>query len=91
MELKTVPLEKLFMGLLFAFFSDDPIVIVMSIKNRLFFSFTVTYLTVCYNYVTYAFQSESTLYKCLIVKELLAQSRRDIVSATVKMSAFSRD
>ena len=29
-------------------------------------------------HVTYAFQSESTLYICLNVKELLAQSRREI-------------
>ena len=32
------------------------------------------YLTVCYN-VTYALQSESTLYCCLNIKELLAQNR----------------
>ena len=31
-------------------------------------------------YVTYAFQSESTLYSCLNVKELLVQSRREIWS-----------
>ena len=35
-------------------------------------------LTVCYYHVTYAFQSESTLYSCLNVKELLARSRREI-------------
>ena len=29
-------------------------------------------------HVTYAFQSESTLYSCLNVKELLARSRREI-------------
>ena len=34
--------------------------------------------TVCYYYVTYAFQGESTLHSCLNVKELLAQNRRDI-------------
>ena len=34
--------------------------------------------TVCYYHVTYAFQSESTLYSCLNVKELLARSRREI-------------
>ena len=33
----------------------------------------------CFFYhVTYAFQSESTLYSCLNVKELLARSRREI-------------
>ena len=32
----------------------------------------------CSYYVTYAFQSESTLYSCLNVKELLARSRREI-------------
>ena len=30
------------------------------------------FMTVCYYHVTYAFQSESTLYSCLNVKELLA-------------------
>ena len=35
-------------------------------------------VTVCSDHVTYAFQSESTLYSCLNVKELLARSRREI-------------
>ena len=35
-------------------------------------------LTVCFCHVTYAIQNESTLYSCLNVKELLAQSRREI-------------
>ena len=35
---------------------------------------------VCSYHVTYAFQSESTLYSCLNVKEVLAQSRREIWS-----------
>ena len=35
-------------------------------------------ITVCFYHVTYAFQSESTLYSCLNVKELLARSRREI-------------
>ena len=34
--------------------------------------------TVCSYHVTYAFQSESTLYSCLNVKELLARSRSEI-------------
>ena len=34
--------------------------------------------SVCSYHVTYAFQSESTLYSCLNVKELLARSRREI-------------
>ena len=37
-------------------------------------------LTVCSCHVAYAFQSKSTLYSCLNVKELLAQSRRKIWS-----------
>ena len=37
-------------------------------------------LSVCSYHVTYAFQSESTFYSCLNVKELLAQSRRKIWS-----------
>ena len=37
-------------------------------------------LTVCSYHVTYAFQSESILYNCLNVKELLAWSRRVIWS-----------
>ena len=36
-------------------------------------------LTVCFCHVTYAFQSESTLYSCLNVKELLARSRCEMV------------
>ena len=35
-------------------------------------------LTVCSYHVTYAFQSESTLYSCLNVKKLLARNRREI-------------
>ena len=38
------------------------------------------FATVCSFHVTYAFQSESTLYICLNVKELLAQRRREIWS-----------
>ena len=37
-------------------------------------------LVVCYYHVTYAFGSESTLYSCLNVKELLARNRRDVWS-----------
>ena len=41
--------------------------------------FEVIYTTiVCFYRITYAFQSESTLYSCLNVKELLTQNRRDI-------------
>ena len=39
---------------------------------------TARVLTVCSCHVTYAFESESTLYSCLNVKELLARSRREI-------------
>ena len=35
-------------------------------------------MTVCTYHVTYAYQSESTLYNCLNVKELLARNRRHI-------------
>ena len=41
-------------------------------------TFTYVLLTVCSCHVTYAFESESTLYSCLNVKELLARSRREI-------------
>ena len=37
-------------------------------------------ITVCYYNVTYPFESESTLYSCLNVKELLARNRRDMWS-----------
>ena len=40
----------------------------------------MVHLTVCSYHVTYAFQSESTLYSCLSVKELLARNRREIWS-----------
>ena len=36
-------------------------------------------LIICSIHVTYAFESESTLHNCLNVKELLAQTRRDIL------------
>ena len=39
-----------------------------------------TYSMVCYYHVTYVFQSESTLYSCLNLKELLARNKRDICS-----------
>ena len=39
---------------------------------------TSAIMTVCSCHVMYAFQSESTLYSCLNVKELLAQSRCEI-------------
>ena len=38
------------------------------------------WLVVCSSHVTHAYQSESTLYSCLNVKELLARSRREIGS-----------
>ena len=38
------------------------------------------HLTVCYYRVAYRFHSESTLYSCLNVKELLARNRRHIWS-----------
>ena len=38
--------------------------------------------TVCSCHVTYAFQSESTLYSCLNVKELFARSRLEIWSSS---------
>ena len=37
-------------------------------------------LAVCYHHVTWTFQSESSLYSCLNVKELLARNRCDIWS-----------
>ena len=37
-------------------------------------------MTACFYYVTYVFQSESTLYICLDVQELLARNRRHIWS-----------
>ena len=39
---------------------------------------TIIMMTVCSCHVTYAFESESTFYSCLNVKELLARSRRKI-------------
>ena len=48
--------------------------------SNYFCFFNVTILSVCSYHVTYAFQSESTLYSCLNVKEFLARSRREIGS-----------
>ena len=36
------------------------------------------YLTLCYHHATYAIQTESTVYICLIIKKLYPQNRRDI-------------
>ena len=51
-------------------------------KNKQAYSPLIKFnnLTVCSCHVTYGFQSESTLYSCLNVKELLARSRREIWS-----------
>ena len=38
------------------------------------------FIAVCYYHVTYAFESESTLYSCLNVKELLARNKHHIRS-----------
>ena len=47
----------------------------MTLLNAgLYFSFQPDKLTVCSCHVTYAFESESTLYSCLNVKELLART-----------------
>ena len=45
--------------------------------NLLIYLDYVSSQTVCYH-VTYAFHSESTLYSCLNVKELLTRNRCDI-------------
>ena len=37
-------------------------------------------MTVCFHHVTYAFQSEATLYGCLNVKEILAQNEHEVWS-----------
>ena len=41
-------------------------------KNKKVIGLMEDELTICSNHVTYAFQSESTLYSCVNVKELLA-------------------
>ena len=46
--------------------------------NRGKYKKTLQTLTVCSCHVTYEFQSESTLYSCLNVKELLVRSKREI-------------
>ena len=43
-------------------------------------SWTFRHLNLCYCHVTYAFQSQTTLYSCLNVKELLAWNKRDMWS-----------
>ena len=47
-------------------------------KNTKSFPGKVGCLIVCFYHVPYEFESESTLYSCLNVKELLARSRRHI-------------
>ena len=41
---------------------------------------TFRHLDLCYCHVTYAFQSQTTLYSCMNVKELLAWNKRDMWS-----------
>ena len=45
------------------------------LKRRLNHLAKLVHLTVCSCHVTYAYQSESTLYSCLDVKELIGQRR----------------
>ena len=47
--------------------------------------------TICSYHVTYAFQSESTLYICLNVKQILAQNRRNIWSLSDSNGTRSRN
>ena len=44
--------------------------------------------SVCFYHVTYVFQSESTLYSCLNVKELLARSRREIQWVRIQLQSL---
>ena len=48
-------------------------------------------LTVCSYHITYAFQSKSTLYSCLNVKELLAWSRHKIWSLSDCKSSWTHN
>ena len=57
----------------------------VNVASRLFYNIFLSlaqtfFSTVCSYHVTYVFQSESTLYSCLNVKELLARSWREIWS-----------
>ena len=47
-------------------------------QKTLTYAETILYLTVRYYHVTDTFQSESTLYNCLNIKKLLAESQRSI-------------
>ena len=47
-------------------------------ENQQLVLICMVHLTVCSYHVMYAFQSEFILYSCLNVKEVLAQSRREI-------------
>ena len=46
---------------------------------------TAQFLTVCCYHVTYAFQSESTLYSCLNVKKLLARNTQPFCQTSVRL------
>ena len=53
-----------------------------------------TFMSVCSDHVTYAFQSESTLYSCLNVKELLARNSsllimRSAIELTLPVTLFN--
>ena len=49
-------------------------------KYQLHFQYRDRNLTICSYHVTYTFWSESSLYSCLNVEELLTRNRRDIWS-----------
>ena len=64
-------------------FIHQKVGLICRVLSELLLSFLKTchiFLPVCSCHVTYAFQSETTLYSCLNVKKLLARSRREICS-----------
>ena len=75
------PIVIIFSYLFLAWFNE----VINSEKNTFLWFLLLEYgglytkiITVCSCHVTYAFQSESTPYSCLNVKELFARSRRKI-------------
>ena len=48
------------------------------------------FITLCSYHVTYVFQSESTLYSCLNVRELLARNSGDIRRNMCNVDSFEQ-
>ena len=76
----TSSLVSFFFALKFFDFLSLKWIFSLNLATMVMLCSSYVFLNVCSYHVTYAFRSESTLYSCLNVKELLARNRREIWS-----------